>query len=97
MRVGICWCAFTVWIAYPLISWLSVLDCPCAFRMLIDRTLYLGPSSVSCLIALIADTTRFPKKVGSALMSLLDMEVCAQLRRAFSPRESTLTASLSWM
>lgn len=65
--------------------------------MLIDLTLYLGPRKVSCLIALMELTTRLAKKLGSALMSLLDMDVLAQFSSASSPRVSTLTASLSSM
>ena len=44
-----------------------------------------------------ASTTKPAKKLASALMSLLDMEVLAQLRRASLPSESTGTASLSSM
>ena len=40
-------------------------------------------------------TTRFAKKLGSAFINLLDIEVFAQFRRAYSPILSTETASLS--
>lgn len=40
-------------------------------------------------------TTKFAKKTGSALISLLDMDVFAQLIKAYSPRVSTDTANLS--
>jgi hypothetical protein len=59
--------------------------------------LYLGPNMVSCLMALIELTTRLAKKTGSALMSLLDMDVLAQLSKAYSPKLSTVTANLSSM
>lgn len=59
--------------------------------------LYLDPRMVFVSMALMALTTRFEKKVGSALMSLLDIDVLAQLVKASSPRLSTVTASLSSM
>ena len=46
-------------------------------------------------IALMALTTRLAKKWGSALISLLDIDVLAQFKSASSPRLSTETASLS--
>ena len=57
--------------------------------------LYFEPKMVFDSIALIEFTTRFAKKTGSALINLLDIDVFAALRRASSPRLSTVTASLS--
>ena len=65
--------------------------------MLIDLMLYLAPKMDYCLIALMASTTRFAKNSGSALISLLDMDILAQLIKASSPKLSTLTANLSSM
>lgn len=62
-----------------------------------DLTLYLGPKIVYCLMILMALTTKLAKKTGSALINLLDMDVLAQFKRASSPRDSTVTASLSSM
>jgi len=59
--------------------------------------LYLDPNIDLVSIALIELTTRLEKNVGSALISLLDIEVLAQLFKASSPRLSTVTASLSSM
>ena len=50
---------------------------------------------LSCLICLIESTTSLAKKVGSALINLLDIEVLAQFTNASSPRLSTDTANLS--
>lgn len=59
--------------------------------------LYFDPKIVLLSIALIEFTTRLEKKVGSALINLLDMEVLAQLFKASSPKLSTVTANLSSM
>ena len=56
---------------------------------------YLTPKIVYCLTALIDSTTKLAKNWGSALISFDDIEVLAQLRRASSPRLSTVTESLS--
>jgi hypothetical protein len=58
---------------------------------------YLDPNIVFCSIILIALTTKFAKKLKSALISLLDIDVFAQFTNASSPRLSTVTASLSSM
>jgi len=42
-------------------------------------------------------TTRFAKKLGSTFISLLDIDVLAQLTKAYSPKLSTDSASLSSM
>lgn len=57
--------------------------------------LYFDPKMVLLSMALIELTTKEAKKLGSALINLLDMEVLAQLRSASSPRLSTVTANLS--
>lgn len=93
--VGICWCALTVWIAYPLISWLSVELCPCALRMLIDLIGYFVPKIDYCLTVLIDYTTKLAKNYGSALINFDDIDVLAQLSKAYSPRLYTVTANLS--
>ena len=54
--------------------------------MLIDLTLYLAPKIDYCLMALTESTTRLAKNSESALISLLDMEVLAQLINASSPK-----------
>jgi hypothetical protein len=48
--------------------------------------LYLAPKIVYCLMALIESTTKLAKKSGSALISLLDIDVLAQLIKASSPK-----------
>lgn len=63
--------------------------------MLMDLIGYLTPKIDYCLTALIDSTTKLAKNSGSALISFEDIEVLAQLRRASSPRLSTVTASLS--
>jgi len=95
ISVGICWWALTVWIAYPLTNWLYVELCPWALRILIDLTGYLTPKIVYCLTALIESTTKPAKNSGSALINLEDIEVLAQLSKAYSPKLSTVTESLS--
>jgi len=42
-------------------------------------------------------TTRLAKKFGSTLINLLDIEVLAQLSKAYSPKLSTDSANLSSM
>lgn len=95
ISVGICWCALTVCIAYPLISWLYVELWPWALRILIDLIGYVVPNIVFCSTVLIASTTKLAKNYGSALISFDDIDVLAQLIKASSPRLSTVTASLS--
>lgn len=97
ISVGICWWAFTVCSAYPFTSWLSVELCPWAFKIFIDFIGYFAPKILSCFIALIESTTKLEKNSGSALMSLLDMEVFAQFLKASSPRLSTEMANSSSM
>ena len=63
--------------------------------MLIDLIGYLVPRIVSVLTAFIAYTTKLEKKLESAFINLLDIDVLAQLMRASSPTLSTVTASLS--
>ena len=65
--------------------------------MLMDLMGYLAPKMLYCLIDLIDSTTKLEKKVGSALISLLDMDVFAQFLKAYSPIFSTETESLSSM
>lgn len=62
-----------------------------------DLILYLTFEKrvASCLTVWIASTTNPAKKLASALINLLDIEVLAQLSRASIPSESTGTASLS--
>lgn len=53
--------------------------------MLIDLIGYLAPKMLYCLIDFMDSTTRLEKKLGSALMSLLDMDVFEQFLKASSP------------
>ena len=46
---------------------------------------------------LIDSTTKLAKNLGSALMSLLDIDVLAQFNKAYYPKLSTETANLSSM
>lgn len=63
--------------------------------MLTDLIGYLVPKIDYDLTDLMASTTNEEKKLESALINLLDIEVLAQFIRASSPKLSTLTDNLS--
>jgi hypothetical protein len=62
---------------------------------LTDLIGYLAPKIDYDLIDLMASTTSDEKKLESALINLLDIDVLAQLITASYPRLSTLTDNLS--
>lgn len=63
--------------------------------MLIDFIGQFIPKIVFCSIDLIDSTTKLAKNYGSALINFDDIEVFAQLIKAYYPTLYTVTANLS--